>query len=704
MNTLIGILSKRLFIYMILILVGLCTISVLLYKMSKAGEETLFSIQQERTIINHAANLVSLADEMAMSGRGYYITKEKEFLEAFQRTRSALIAQNDQLIDYANRGILPISTINAINLLLNKRIAVSDSLILMTSQNKQVYEKSKRYIIEATGYSNKIRKSVQEFITRRLQLISGMEQKNRAAARTLQMLFAFNILSLILVVVIGFSYLYKSLLAKAKAEKALLSYRQSSHFINSLSEGLVVQNSNGFILESNTAAEQILGLSANQLQGKTSLDPLWRSVHEDGSDFPGKEHPAMQVLATAKSQENIVMGVHKPSGELTWININAHPVYADDTGTVLSVVSTFSDITIQRNAQQKLKQNEARLRLALDKTGDNAWEHNFKTGITWFSSANNRFLGFNKNESIEDENKGHWWESAHPEDKGLLQKNDEEYKAGLRESHSLEYRIYDKNGSMKWVLDRGVVIEKKEDGTPLRIVGTHTDITIEKELQKKMVEQEQQKKQAIVEAVIQAQEKEREEISYELHEEVSQILSSVKIFLGIAALNPPDSQNYLQMATERTTEAIEELRKISQNINSSTLKTIGLTDALKDMIGQAKQDSTVQFKIDVTNYDAAIDIDFPLQLTIFRIVQAQIKNITRHSEAETASVTLSNSEQIVKLSIVDNGKGFNKKSAHYGLGLKNIIHRAEQYHGSVEINTEPGKGCRLHVTLPFSVV
>ena len=160
----------------------------------------------------------------------------------------------------------------------------------------------------------------------------------------------------------------------------------------------------------------------------------------------------------------------------------------------------------------------------------------------------------------------------------------------------------------------------------------------------------------------------------------------------------------MQLATERTTEAIEELRKISQNINSSTLKIIGLADALKDLTKQVKQNSVIQFEIDYTNYDRAIDIDFPIQLTIFRIAQAQLNNIIRHSEAKTARVILANSEQIVQLSIVDNGKGFSKKSADYGLGFQNIIHRAEQYHGSVEINTEPGKGCRLHVTLPVSVI
>ena len=96
-----------------------------------------------------------------------------------------------------------------------------------------------------------------------------------------------------------------------------------------LGEGVVVQDSTGRIMFCNPAAERILGLTADQIEGRTSLDPRWRSVHRDGSPFPGDQHPAMVALRTGETVRNVVMGVHKPNGELTWIVIDAEHGHLD---------------------------------------------------------------------------------------------------------------------------------------------------------------------------------------------------------------------------------------------------------------------------------------------------------------------------------------------------------------------------------------
>lgn len=92
--------------------------------------------------------------------------------------------------------------------------------------------------------------------------------------------------------------------------------------------GVVYQDINGKIISANRAAEEILGLSIEQMKGRTSTDPRWKSIHEDESSFPGETHPAMIALKTGKRVNNVVMGVfHPKKEEIRWININATPLY-----------------------------------------------------------------------------------------------------------------------------------------------------------------------------------------------------------------------------------------------------------------------------------------------------------------------------------------------------------------------------------------
>ncbi len=120
-----------------------------------------------------------------------------------------------------------------------------------------------------------------------------------------------------------------------------------------MSEGVVLQDAYGQIMMSNPAAEEILGLNNDQLAGRSSVDPCWRSVHEDGSSYPGEDHPAMCSLATGESLHKQAMGIHKPDGTLTWISINSVPLFNGNDKKPYSVVASFSDITELKNARDE---------------------------------------------------------------------------------------------------------------------------------------------------------------------------------------------------------------------------------------------------------------------------------------------------------------------------------------------------------------
>ncbi len=115
--------------------------------------------------------------------------------------------------------------------------------------------------------------------------------------------------------------------------------------------GTVVQATSGEIVHANEAAARILQLSMEQLTGRTSTDPSWRSIHPDGSPYPGEEHPAMQTLQTG-AVVAAYMGVRTGDGPATWIHITSLPV-RDATGALLGAQTFFVDVTAEIEEQHR---------------------------------------------------------------------------------------------------------------------------------------------------------------------------------------------------------------------------------------------------------------------------------------------------------------------------------------------------------------
>jgi len=143
---------------------------------------------------------------------------------------------------------------------------------------------------------------------------------------------------------------------RKQAERLLAeSEEQYRLLIAAMEEGVVLQDENAKILAFNKSAERILGLSADQLLGKSSFDPDWYSIHEDGSPFPGETHPVVVTLKTGVPQSDVIMGIHKPDGRLTWISINVQPIFNEGQTTPYRVVATMHDITERKTAQERIE-------------------------------------------------------------------------------------------------------------------------------------------------------------------------------------------------------------------------------------------------------------------------------------------------------------------------------------------------------------
>ncbi|MEP7141737.1 MAG: PAS domain S-box protein [Ferruginibacter sp.] len=185
---------------------------------------------------------------------------------------------------------------------------------------------------------------------------------------------------------------------------------------------------------------------------------------------------------------------YSKNGSPYWLRIQGQAI-RNSKDELTGFFALEEDITKEKEDQEKMKEYESRFRRAFEKIGDNVWEHDFSTGKTYFSNTKSHLLGYSFDEFTE--NADLWWNSTHDDDRLLLEQNDAKYRGGKIDHHVLEYRMVHKDGSVRWVMDRGVVFEITKEGKPLKIIGTHTDITERKQAEE-LLQREEQKYRSII--------------------------------------------------------------------------------------------------------------------------------------------------------------------------------------------------------------
>ncbi|MCX5746842.1 MAG: ATP-binding protein [Proteobacteria bacterium] len=134
--------------------------------------------------------------------------------------------------------------------------------------------------------------------------------------------------------------------------------RKFEALFEGISDGVALQDRSGAFLHHNLAAEQILGLTREQLLGITSMDPRWRATHEDGRPFPGHEHPAMVTLRTGVPQTDVPMCIYRGDEACRWLSVTSRPLLRPDDPEPYAVIVTFRDTTEQRATADRLAQHQ----------------------------------------------------------------------------------------------------------------------------------------------------------------------------------------------------------------------------------------------------------------------------------------------------------------------------------------------------------
>lgn len=218
--------------------------------------------------------------------------------------------------------------------------------------------------------------------------------------------------------------------------------------------------------------------------------------------------------------------------------------------------------------------------------------------------------------------------------------------------------------------------------------------------QKAAREAEAQKQHKLItEAVIQAQESERSLIGLELHDNINQVLTTVKLHNEMLLEGIGDPKVILPRTLQYLQNCINEIRGLSKRLSAPTLGKISLEESVKDLIDSINLTSKIKINRQISGMEASA-LSQDLHIGIYRILQEQLNNVLKHAEATEVTIQLERREDTLHLSIADNGKGFQVQNSQNGIGLMNMRTRAENLSGSFVVKSSPGQGCCVEVVVP----
>ena len=253
------------------------------------------------------------------------------------------------------------------------------------------------------------------------------------------------------------------------------------NLINTIKTAIVIHAHDTSIIQCNQTAQEILGLSKDEMLGKKANDPVWKFVKENGSVLPLDEYPVNIVLKDKKILEDYIVGVQNPVRDtITWVLINAVPEY-DNNNTITQVLITFMDITKRKQTEEALLESEELFRRLSESSPMGIFRTDKDGRVLYLNDRWCSITGMNRQDAL-----GYGWSSAlHPEDKPRVI---EEWTECLNENKGYrgEFRFVRPNGDIKWVYTRTSPI-KSAEGDIIGHVGANEDFTERKKAEEEII-------------------------------------------------------------------------------------------------------------------------------------------------------------------------------------------------------------------------
>lgn len=294
----------------------------------------------------------------------------------------------------------------------------------------------------------------------------------------------------------------------------------------------------------------------------------------------------------------------------------------------------------------------------------------------------------------------------HPNDLDIVRKAARESRKPGCNSGEVEYRYAKPDGTYRWTYDRWIVM-RDHTGEPKYFEGIVLDNT-KRKLAEQELKESRKKLRLLSSHLLKAQEEERRRISLELHDELGQALMVLKLQLGSIKKKIPLESIDIRADVENTLEyvnvIVENVRRLSHDLSPTVLEDLGFDAALRLLIKEFVNHSSLQFFCDIQPIDRMFSEEN--QILIYRIFQETFTNIQRHSRASKVWISVKHNNGLVTLSVKDNGVGFDLKqcmskySAERTLGLTAMDERARMLGGSLHVESEKGRGTQIFFTIP----
>ena len=381
------------------------------------------------------------------------------------------------------------------------------------------------------------------------------------------------------------------------------------------------------------------------------------------------------------------------------------------TATMLFVMlkNLLTTLESEKAEQERIKEDlrisEERWKFALEGSGDGVWDWNIQTNEVFFSKKWKEILGFN-----DDEIKNvftEWENRLNPSDSKRVKDIIQEHFEDKTKEYEIEYRMLCKDGTYKWILDRGKVISFTPDGKPLRMLGTHSDISVRKNHEDEIYNS-REKLRALAARIENVKEEERVNLARELHDNLGQSLTGLKMDISWLSkrINNEALENHktwidkTKSMSDLIDNVIQDVRRISHELRPNLLDYLGLIPALEWYVEDFEKRTDINCKIKVNTKNVILDKS--TEISVFRILQEAFTNIIRHAFATKVVLMIKEDENYYLIELSDDGIGISDSKTNdiQSLGLTGMKERTIQFNGQLIISGSKNKGTRIIIKIP----